>query len=300
MNSFILLFFDGSVFFVGMLMAVSAVCAAQWLTQQGWRSLSAVGSRIGIVLVIVSAAPLPLWVYCVWLALCVSALILSARNTVDPSNRLVAKTHGMLLVLLVGMSLPLSVWEWSHRRKPEIAMEPATTIYVVGDSISAGVGTKERNWPEVLADSTKLTVVNLARPGATTESAFAQVQKISERSAIVIVEIGGNDLLGGAKSRTFRKQLDKLLARLRSDDHQIVMFELPLPPFCNAFGRAQRQAARRYEARLIPKRCMTAAFDMKDATIDGLHLSQAGHDALAGEVEEMLRIHSHSAPVAQR
>ena len=297
MNPLILLFVDGTVFFLGMLLTVAVVCAARWLTEQGWRSVSAIGSPIGILLVIVSATPLPLWVYCIWLALCVSALILSARNTIDPSNRIVAKTHRSVLVLFVGLSMLLCVWEWPYRRKPEIVVSRATAVYVVGDSISAGMGTKERNWPEVLADSTKLKIVNLARPGATVKSAFEQAQKIPDRQAIVIVEIGGNDLLGGTDGHTFEKQLDKLLAKLRSGGHRIVMFELPLPPFCNTFGRAQRQAARRHETTLIPKRCMAAVLGTKDATLDGLHLSQAGHDAFADEIERMLRLPAHPAPV---
>lgn len=290
MNPFILLFADGTMFFVGMLLTVVAVCSARWLTEQGWRSVSAVGSRVGILLVIVSATPVPLWVYGVWLALCVSTLILSARNTIDASSHTVARAHRTLLVLTAGLSILLCFWEWPYRREPEIAVSPGTTIYIVGDSISAGMGAKERNWPEVLADSTALRIVNLARPGATVKTAFAQVEEIPPRRSVVIVEIGGNDLLGGTKRDAFEESLDALLARLRSDGHRTVMFELPLPPFRNAFGRAQREAARRHNATLIPKHCMTGVFGTRDGTLDGLHLSQAGHDALAEEIEGILRL----------
>jgi acyl-CoA thioesterase I len=290
MNRFILLFADGTMFFVGMPLTVVAVCSARWLTEQGWRSVSTIGSTIGILLVIVSATPVSPWVYGAWLALCVSALILSARNTVDDSNHTVPWVHRTLLVLTAGLSILLCFQEWPYRRKPEIAVSPGTMIYVVGDSISAGMGTKERNWPEVLADSTELSIVNLACPGATVKTAFAQLEEIPLRPSLVIVEIGGNDLLGGTKSDAFEDSLDALLARLRSDGHRIVMFELPLPPFHNAFGRAQRGAARRHDATLIPKGCMTGVFGARDSTLDGLHLSQSGHDALAEEVEQMLRL----------
>ena len=289
MNPFILLFADGTMFFVGMLLTVATVCSAQWLTEQGWRSVSSVGSRIGILLVIVSATPFSLWVYGAWLALCVSALILSARNTIDTSNHTAAGVHRTLLALTAGLSILLCFLEWPYRRKPEIAVSPGSVIYIVGDSISAGMGTKARNWPEVLADSTALSIVNLARPGATVKTAFAQVEEIPPRRSLVIVEIGGNDLLGGTSSDAFGESLDALLARLHSDGHRIVMFELPLPPFYNAFGRAQREAARRHSATLIPKHCMTAVLGTRDGTLDGLHLSQTGHDALAEEIERMLR-----------
>ena len=290
MNPFILLFADGTMFFVGMLLTVAAVCSARWLAEQGWRSVSAIGSCIGILLVVVSATPLPLSVYGAWLALCVSALILSVRNTVDASNQTVAGVHRTLLVLMAGLSILLCLWEWPHRGKPEISVLPGTMIYIVGDSISAGMGTKERNWPEVLADSTKLRIVNLARPGATVKTAFAQVEKIPRRRCLIIVEIGGNDLLGGTGSDAFAESLDALLAKLHSHEHRIVMFELPLPPLYNAFGRAQREAARRHHATLIPKHCMTTVLGTRNGTLDGLHLSQTGHDALAEEIERMLRL----------
>ena len=290
MNPFILLFADGTMFFVGMLLTAVAVGLAQWLTEQGWRRVSAIGSRIGILLVIVSATPVPIWVYGVWLSLCVSALILSARDTIDASNHTVPRVHRTLIVLTAGLSILLCFQEWPYRSEPEIAVSPGTMVYIVGDSISAGMGTNERNWPEVLADSTALSIVNLARPGATVKTAFAQVEEIPPRRSLVIVEIGGNDLLGGTKSDAFGESLDALLARLRSGEHRIVMFELPLPPFHNAFGRAQREAARRHDATLIPKHCMTGVFGARDSTLDGLHLSQSGHDALAEEIERMLRL----------
>ena len=68
------------------------------------------------------------------------------------------------------------------------------------------------------------------------------------------------------------------------------MFELPLPPFYGAFGRAQREAARRRGATLIPKHCMADVLGTKNGTLDGLHLSQIGHDAMAEEIEQMLRL----------
>ena len=68
------------------------------------------------------------------------------------------------------------------------------------------------------------------------------------------------------------------------------MFELPLPPLHNGFGTAQRQLAAKYGVALIPKRPLTAVFGMKDGTVDGLHLSDAGHRALAQSVQRIFAI----------
>jgi len=67
------------------------------------------------------------------------------------------------------------------------------------------------------------------------------------------------------------------------------MFELPLLPFCNAFGRAQRILAKKHEVTLIPKSYMTKVFSLKGGTLDGLHLSQKGHNALANSVYSLLK-----------
>jgi acyl-CoA thioesterase-1 len=62
------------------------------------------------------------------------------------------------------------------------------------------------------------------------------------------------------------------------------MFELPLLPLKNSFGRAQRTLARKYGVRLIPKRFLTNVFAIPGSTSDGLHFTQAGHLALAHEI----------------
>ncbi len=63
--------------------------------------------------------------------------------------------------------------------------------------------TQERCWPVILADMTQFRVVNLAQPGATVKSAMAQSKGIAESGSLVIVEIGGNDLLGGTDASDF-------------------------------------------------------------------------------------------------
>ena len=171
-----------------------------------------------------------------------------------------------------------------------IPLSKDQTIYIVGDSISAGIDKKEKTWPAVLGDLSQMKVVNLARPGSTVETAMYEIRGVPLTNSLVIVEIGGNDLLGNTDSRTFYRQLDELLGNLKSQTSQIVMFELPLLPFWNNFGRDQRILAAKYGVTLIPKKYLVQAFSGNGNTIDGLHLSQKGHDELAGSIYGLLRI----------
>ena len=65
-------------------------------------------------------------------------------------------------------------------------------------------------------------------------------------------EIGGNDVFGPTTVNQFEKDLDQLLAEVSSPGRQVMMLELPLPPFYNGFGLAQRRLARQHNVLLVP------------------------------------------------
>ncbi len=72
-----------------------------------------------------------------------------------------------------------------------------TTIVCLGDSITAGVGAGEDSgYPELLARRLGVPVVNAGVPGDTTADALARLPDALSRDPwLVIVEVGGNDLL---------------------------------------------------------------------------------------------------------
>ena len=181
---------------------------------------------------------------------------------------------------LLAATLLAAVVEAPYHFRPLVAVPPGKTVYVVGDSLSAGLRPQERCWPEALHDITGLPVVNLSGPGARVQDAMQQARRIQQPKSVVIVEIGGNDLLSGGDAGVFRQQLDALLAALRKDGREVLMFELPLYPFKTAFGRAQRELAAKYGATLFPSRCLTEVFSMTGGTIDGLHFTRRRHEAV--------------------
>jgi acyl-CoA thioesterase-1 len=104
---------------------------------------------------------------------------------------------------------------------------------------------------------------------------------VVEPRSIVIAEIGGNDLLGSTTPEAFERDLDALLARMGSDGRTVLLLELPLPPGYNRFGQIQRGLAARHGALLVPKRVLMGVLASGGATLDSIHLSQAGHARMA-------------------
>lgn len=273
---------DGTAFFVGLLLVAAVLVLLLRVQARLARSVLNVLAALGIILVVISATPLPVWAYVPWGAVALAALILS-RPEPRP-NRAGPIACGLLLIA----TAVLFAAELPHRFKPRIPVTKGLVVYVLGDSISAGMGTSDRCWPDVLAGRPDVRIVNLAQPGATVESAFVQAKGIVEPNALVILEIGGNDLLSGTPAPVFRERLERLVSGIRNGGHPVLLFELPLFPFQNNVGRAQRDIAAACGAAMLPKRFFTQVLGLQNATLDGLHLSQAGHDALAAIIDEVL------------
>lgn len=283
MNPVVLQIANGNAFFIGMGLTIVAFALRLWVSSRIWVSLLTIGWLVGISLVILSATPMAFWLYGLWLGLCV---VVQIAFIVRTTFQLRAST----IIAFAFFSLSLCLTELPYRLVQRVTVFTNQPVYVLGDSLSAGIGTKERTWPVVLGDLLHLKVINLARPGASVETALDQASHITATNSIILVEIGGNDLLGHTDSRAFYGHLDKLLGKLKKGNHRIVMFELPLLPFWNAFGRDQRVLAEKYGVTLIPKSYLAGIFGSKGATLDGLHLSQKGHNQLARMVYRLLRI----------
>jgi acyl-CoA thioesterase-1 len=162
---------------------------------------------------------------------------------------------------------------------------------VIGDSVTAGMGASDKSlrWPTLLAKEHNLNIQDISHPGETAASALKRAKSQQIASPVVILEIGGNDLLGDTTSAQFSRDLDGLLAYVCARGRQVIMFELPLPPFQNEYGRIQRSLARKHNVHLVPKRVLLSILAANDSTIDTIHLTQAGHECMAASVWELVK-----------
>ncbi|MEM9657126.1 MAG: GDSL-type esterase/lipase family protein, partial [Planctomycetota bacterium] len=133
------------------------------------------------------------------------------------------------------------------------------------------------------------TVQDISHVGETAASALRRAKSAGVVSPVVVIEIGGNDILGFTSAREFAKHLDELLAFVTAEERQVVMFELPLPPFYHEYGRIQRELAQKHDVRLAPRRIFLSVLAGDDSTLDTIHLSQAGHQVMADTVWNLVR-----------
>ncbi|MEX0887258.1 MAG: GDSL-type esterase/lipase family protein [Phycisphaeraceae bacterium] len=194
-------------------------------------------------------------------------------------------------VLLVVAIVAAGVHEWPYYAPPRLEREPFDRVMIVADSVTAGIGAAgEVTWAVLLAERDGLEVVDASVAGATVRTALAeQVPWIDGVGAgLVIVQIGGNDMLYGVPPTEFEAALDELLDRLSAPGRRLVMFELPAFPFQVGHTRIQRRVAARHDVVMIPRRYFLWVIRPGEATRDGVHLTDAGHRRMLAVVEAVL------------
>jgi acyl-CoA thioesterase-1 len=272
---------NGNVFFPGLALVAPACVLNIFLKRPLLKIFVRLALFLGFVLVAVSATPLPFVYYAVLLVLLVCFWFECGRG---PSKRVYWWLAVVLLQVfaMAGRELP---YHWA----PKIPLPKSGALFVVGDSLSMGADPPGKNWPELLGNLTKLKAHNFSFGGAKVETALSNAKRIDDDEALVILEIGGNDLLGGTPVADYEKRLGEMLSIVCRAHRQVAMIELPLPPSFNRYGIVQRALAKSHHVTLIPKRYLASVLAAPGATVDGLHLSNAGHARLAEAIGELIR-----------
>ncbi len=272
-------FAGGQAFFWGA--ALLALVALLPSNLRRFRFIPGGAAVLGAALVLLSATPLPMWFYTVWAVVIIAWYVFRKRRELRIRRGLGAALTASSLAAF-GMELP-------RHFAPSVPAFGFRRLFVIGDSLSAGTGAPgEQTWPSLIASRAHVEVRNLALAGATTSTAIKQVAQVPDDAALVLIEIGGNDLLSGRSAADFAHDLDALLIAVCKPSRCVVLVELPLPPFSNGYGRAQRRSAAAHGALLVPKRRLASVLAADGATVDGLHLSNRGHQLLADSLWDVL------------
>lgn len=281
-NGLLVHFASGQAFFSGI--ALILLAARLGLSDRKRVSLLAsLSALVGIIFIYVSATPLPLWfmipagcfvIY--W------RVVFRRKNLSDKQKKKLSWAVAAVCAGGVAIELP---WHFVPEIPP---LGNSQTLTIFGDSVTAGTGNERFTWPKLLAERHSFSILDYSSAGATTATALKLAKESDVPPGIVLIELGGNDLLGSGNATEFRKNLDELLSLLAKPDRTLVMLELPLPPTFQQFGKIQRSLAKQYEVRLVPKRLFLSVLLSDETTLDSIHLSPEGHRQMALLVESLL------------
>jgi len=285
MEWIIYLFGSGAVFFLGIASIWAGLVIFALFGRRGWHAFATLVAITGLLLVALSATPLPYWLY----ALAGTATLLWIVAERRTRGWLAARRNVLRGFVVAAWSVAIA-FELPFHLLSTLHADGAPKLFIIGDSVTAGMGGEKETWPRMLASSRPVEVADLSMAGATVASAMRQADGLPQEGGLVLLEIGGNDLLGSTSAVDFERGLERLLERVCVPGRNVLMFELPLPPFCNEYVRIQRQLASKHGVMLVPKRVFAAVLTAAGATLDSVHLDQFGHERMADVVWNLIRL----------
>lgn len=173
-----------------------------------------------------------------------------------------------------------------------LAAEPKV-VTILGDSITAGLGLPGR---EALPNQLHLALAQLRAPnivrgagisGDTTADGLGRLAfSIAPDTAVVVVALGGNDLLQGLDPTRTRANLDKIIRRLKAEHKGVVLCGISAPVeigagYAKAFNAVFPALAREHHVAFYPN--LLAGVERRPALLqgDGLHPNARGVQIIA-------------------
>jgi acyl-CoA hydrolase len=179
----------------------------------------------------------------------------------------------------------------------EAAIPPGSIVLALGDSLTEGAGVKtEEAWPDLLAGKSGWAVINGGVSGDTSEAALKRLPYLLEQHdpVLVLVTLGGNDMLRRIPQPETIANLEKMLALVRARGAKQVLLATPQPSITGAVFQNlsapdfYRELAAAQQVPLIEDAIADVLSDPQ-LKIDQLHPNAAGHALLAEKIFEELK-----------
>jgi len=145
------------------------------------------------------------------------------------------------------------------------------TIQFLGDSTGYGTGASQGKYSiagRVGADYPTYTIENQSVNGRTIEGLLEDTQNFSGQYDLIVLQIGGNDILQKRDTRTVLSELETLLTRLAPHTKEIIMLTSgnigETPAFSGAPATEYEALTRAYRAEVIALAQQTPHFTYVD------------------------------------
>jgi len=199
-------------------------------------------------------------------------------------------TRGPVLVF-VGLALLAALW--SLRSATPTAARPTAGNGVIafGDSLVEGVGASDgRDLVSQLSQRIGVSITNAGRGGDTTGTALQRLDSavLSRNPRIVIVLLGGNDILRRIPHAQTFANLDQIVTRIRQRGAAVIVVGLDFGVFSNSYADAYEDLARRSKSGLVSD-VLDGILGNTDLMADQIHPNNRGYGIMADRIEPVLR-----------
>ncbi len=268
MNLLIKFFVSGAAFYPGAVLLIIGAFLSMKGTKNTFKVTSGIMFLIGILLVLLSGVPIPMFVFSL-MAVMVAGLYFFTGFE-GKETRLFFWIARLILICCV---FYLTATDLKYRKSPVIRRDNLKKMYVIGTSLS--LAHSGPSYVDILKKKYGIKAFNLSEPRNTPSLAMSQADLISSSDILILLELGMQDDYGD-----FRRELEELLKTLSGHRRVIMMFELPRLSSGGSFIKVQREMADKYGVILIPRRILAGViYNWRQTNIN--NLSEKDHQQLA-------------------
>lgn len=193
------------------------------------------------------------------------------------------------LLLIVSMALCLT---GCGNKVPQIAKLAGTDVVLAfGDSLTYGTGAKAGDsYPAVLGQLIGRTVIRAGVPGEQTAGGLERLSGVLDehKPRLVIVCLGGNDMLRKGAPADIEANLRKILQEIKSRGLDAMLIGVPAPALIASppefYGRLAQEFAIPYEGDII-----TSVLYKSELKSDPIHPNAAGYRKVAEAIARLMR-----------
>ncbi len=175
---------------------------------------------------------------------------------------------------------------------PRIArLGAGDVVLAFGDSLTHGTGAKaEESYPAVLGELISRTVIRAGVPGEQTAGGLARLPDVLDehRPKLVIVCLGGNDMLRKGTPANIEANLREILKTIKSRGLDALLIGVPAPAVIarppDFYSKLAKEFGIPYEGDIV-----TSVLYKADLKSDPIHPNAAGYRKMAEAVAELLR-----------
>lgn len=168
---------------------------------------------------------------------------------------------------------------------------PNDVIVAFGDSLTYGTGaTESESYPAALAELIGRKVVRAGVPGEVTEGGLQRLPAVIEehRPALMIVCLGGNDMLRKLDEAQTKANLREIIKMIRAGGISVVLVGVPKPALITGTAEFYAEIAKEfnvpYEGKIVSE-----VLHQRDLKSDSIHPNARGYRKMAEAIAELLR-----------
>ena len=184
------------------------------------------------------------------------------------------------LLLLIGLSAC---------SKPETALPANSTVLILGDSLTQGVGASsaQTNYPALLKQQTQWNIINGGVSGNTSAQALARLPELLQQHQpkLVIISIGGNDFLQRLSNSDTQANIAQSIALSQQSGAQVLLVAVPELTLAAAVGHPNDHAMYAQLAQSHQVHLLEDAWSdvLADDTLrsDAVHANDAGYQVFS-------------------